>query len=96
MRLFKQSATGLTDGQPKREKVWVPFCLVCLACMSKIVAPWTGQEGEFPESFNQIGIHTDDDGLIFCSARLGNAEGDFHSRVHCHGTILQCIRKNER
>jgi hypothetical protein len=44
--LFKQSATGaatgLTDGQPKREKVWVPTdaFLPCMHQVSKIVAPW--------------------------------------------------------
>ena len=64
VRLFKQSATGLTDGQPKREKVWVPTdaFLPCMHQVSQIVAPWivAGQgKCEFPESFNQIGIHTD-------------------------------------
>ena len=45
-RLFKQSATGattgLTDGQPKREKVWVPTdaFLPCMHQVSQIVAPW--------------------------------------------------------
>jgi hypothetical protein len=68
VRLFKQSATGaatgLPDGQPKREKVWVPTdaFLPCMDQVSKIVAPWivAGQgKGEFPEAFNQIGMHTD-------------------------------------
>ena len=67
VRLFKQSATGaatgLTDGQPKREKVWVPTdaFLPCMHQVSQIVAPWivAGQgKGEFPEAFNQIGMHT--------------------------------------
>ena len=57
-------ATGLPDGQPKREKVWVPTdaFLPCMHQVSKIVAPWivAGQgKGEFPEAFNQIGMHTD-------------------------------------
>ena len=68
VRLFKQSATGATtglpDGQPKRDKVWVPTdaFLPCMHQVSKIVAPWivAGQgKGEFPEAFNQIGMHTD-------------------------------------
>jgi hypothetical protein len=68
VRLFKQSATGaaagLTDGQPKREKVWVPTdaFLPCMDQVSQIVAPWivAGQgKGEFPEAFNHIGMHTD-------------------------------------
>ena len=49
---------------PKREKVWVPTdaFLPCMDQVSKIVAPWivAGQgKGEFPEAFNQIGMHTD-------------------------------------
>ena len=68
VRLFKQSATGaatgLPDGQPKREKVWVPTdpFLPCMDQVSKIVAPWIVArqgKGEFPEAFNQIGMHTD-------------------------------------
>ena len=55
---------GLPDGQPKREKVWVPTdaFLPCMDQVSQIVAPWivAGQgKGEFPEAFNQIGMHTD-------------------------------------
>ena len=44
----------------KREKVWVPTdaFLPCMDHVSKIVAPWI-VAGEFPEAFNQIGMHTD-------------------------------------
>ena len=40
----------------------MPSCLPCMDQVSKIVAPWivAGQgKGEFPEAFNQIGMHTD-------------------------------------
>ena len=57
------AATGLMDGQPKRD-LWVPTdaFLPCMRQVSQIVAPWivAGQgKGEFPEAFNQIGMHTD-------------------------------------
>ena len=55
--MFKQRVPVLGS---QREKVWVP--IPCMHQVSRIVAPWivAGQgKGEFPEAFNQIGMHTD-------------------------------------
>jgi hypothetical protein len=58
VRLSKQSATGLPDGQPKRGKVWVPNGCLPALLVSKIVAPWI-VAGQGKDAFNQIGMHTD-------------------------------------